>query len=285
MYTQEVRVCAGAVLFFAACCLLPAQSSARKHASTAKKTAPDPPSDPPKTPDPPDPPKVPPTLTMEAPSTERLTYDVEWRLIHAGQAVIETGKSAATLKLDSAGMVSSLFKIHDTYNVTYDEAFCALAAAMDSQEGKRHHDTKITYDRAANRASYLERDMIKDTVLHSDTVQLPAPCVHEVLGAFLTFRRTKAEPGQTYQVPMSDGRRYASVKIEAQQREDVKTPTGSYKTIRCEANMMNGVIYTRTGRVFLWVTDDERRLPVQIRLRMNFPVGTVTLQLAKEERF
>ncbi len=58
---------------------------------------------------------------------------------------------------------------------------------------------------------------------------------------------------------------------------------GSFKTVRYEAFMLNGVIYTRKGRVELWLTDDAGHLPVQIRLRMNFPVGTVTLQLEKEE--
>jgi hypothetical protein len=217
------------------------------------------------------------------PTSERLTYDVEWRLIHAGSVVIESRESTADLKLDSAGMVSTLFKVHDLYTVTYDGGFCAVAATMDSQEGKRHHDTKVTYDRAENRASYLERDVLKDSVLHRDSVQTPS-CVHEVIGAFLKVRTMTPAVGQTLQVPMSDGRRSASVKIEAQERETVKTPLGEFKTIRCEANMLNGVVYTRKGRVFVWLTDDERHIPVQIRLRMNFPVGTVTLQLAKEER-
>ena len=47
--------------------------------------------------------------------------------------------------------------------------------------------------------------------------------------------------------------------------------------------LLNGVIYPRKGRVFVWLTDDARRLPVQIRLRMQFPIGTVTLRLQKEE--
>jgi hypothetical protein len=207
---------------------------------------------------------------------------VEWRLIHAGTAVIQAQKSTADLKLDSAGMVSSLFKVHDDYAVTYDDGFCAMAATMDSQEGKRHHDTKVTYDRTENRASYVERDLIKNSVLHSDTVQIPG-CVHEVLGAFLKIRSMNPVLGQPFQIPMSDGRKSASVKIEPQEREEVKTPLGTYKTIRCEANMMNGVVYARKGRVFVWLTDDERHMPVQIRLRMNFPVGSVTLLLSKEE--
>jgi hypothetical protein len=72
--------------------------------------------------------------------------------------------------------------------------------------------------------------------------------------------------------------------VEAQEREQVKTPAGTFNTIRYEVNVLNNVIYSRQGRVFVWLTDDDRRLPVQIRLRMNFPLGTVTLELEKETR-
>jgi hypothetical protein len=214
--------------------------------------------------------------------SDRLTYDVEWRLIHAGTVVIATEKTHASLELESVGMVSTLMKIHDVYRVDYDDPFCATSAVMESQEGKRHHETKITYDRTGNRATYLERDLIKNAVLHSDEVAIPS-CVQEVVGAFLRLRGMTVEPGQSAQIPMSDGRKSASVKIEAQEREEVKTPVGAFKTIRFEANMLNGVIYSRKGRAFVWLTDDARHLPVQIRLRMQFPIGTVTLQLAKEE--
>lgn len=214
--------------------------------------------------------------------SDKLVYDVEWRLIHAGAVVIDAQPSHADLHLDSEGLVSSLFKVHDLYSVNFDQPFCATALTMDSEEGKRHRETKVTFDRAANRATYLERDILKDATLHSDSVAIPN-CVQEVVGAFLKLRATSIAPGQSVQVPMSDGRRSAAVRIDAQEREAVKTPAGDFKTIRYEANMLNGVIYTRKGRVFIWLTDDERRVPVQIRLRMQFPIGTVTLQLEKEE--
>jgi hypothetical protein len=82
---------------------------------------------------------------------------------------------------------------------------------------------------------------------------------------------------------MSDGRKFAQVKVDAQERERIKTPAGTFNTVRYEANLLNGVIYTRKGRAFIWLTDDDRRVPVRILLRMNFPLGTVTLDLEKEE--
>lgn len=220
---------------------------------------------------------------LTTPSTERLTYDIEWRMIHAGTAVVDAQKTTARMKLESEGLVSALFKIDDAYGVTYDEPFCATSSTLDAQEGKRHHETHVTFDRSRNRAAAVERDVLKDAVLHTYDVAIPN-CVHDVLGALISLRGLKLNPGQSAQLAVSDGHHSASVRVEAQDREAIKTATASYKTIRYETFLMNGVIYNRKGRVFIWLTDDERRLPVQIQLRMNFPVGTVTLHLTKEER-
>jgi hypothetical protein len=277
VYTRKVmRGLPGAfVLLLTASWLLPAQSPSKRPAAAPKK-----PATPPIVETHPNPPPV--KTAPAAPATERLTYDVEWRLIHAGTAVVEWQKRHAEMKLDSAGMVSTLFKVHDVYTVNYDEPFCVTSSLMDSFEGKRHHETRVTYDRARNHAVFLERDLVKNSVIRSSELEVPG-CVHEVLGALHSLRGMMVEPGQSVQLPVSDGRRTAPVKIEAQEREEVKTPAGTFKTVRYEVALLNGVVYTRKGRVFIWVTDDTRRLPVQIKLRMQFPIGTVTLQLQKEE--
>jgi hypothetical protein len=212
--------------------------------------------------------------------SERLTFDVEWRLIHAGTVVFENQKSHGELRLDSAGMVSTMVKIHDQYSSDFDDGFCGTSSIMDSQEGKHHREAKVTFDH--NHATYLERDVIKDAVLHTNQIDIPS-CVHEVAGAMLKLRSMTIDPGQSSQIPMSDGRRSAQVRVEAQDREDVKTPAGAFKTVRYEAYLLNGVIYSRKGRTQVWLTDDARHLPVKISVRMNFPIGTVTLQLQKEE--
>ena len=208
----------------------------------------------------------------------KLTYSIEWRLIHAGAAVLDMHDSEGRMKLDSAGLVSALFKVDDTYTVRYEQPFCASSSQLDSKEGKRHHQTTVTYDRKQNRASWVERDLLKNEVLRTAQVETPH-CVQDVLGGILALRGLTLEPGQTTQVPMSDGRRAAQVKVDVQEREEITTPAGSFKTIRYEANLLNGVVYPRKGRVFVWVSDDTKRIPVQIRLRMAFPIGTVTLQL------
>ena len=84
-------------------------------------------------------------------------------------------------------------------------------------------------------------------------------------------------------VPISNGKKSVSARIEVQGREQIETPSGVYDAIRYEAFLYRDVLYRRKGRLFVWLTDDERRLPVQIRVKLGFFIGTVTLKLEKED--
>ena len=153
---------------------------------------------------------------------------------------------------------------------------------MDAREGSRHRETTVNFDRNRNRAFLTEKDLVKNTIVSKTDVQIPN-CAHDVITALKQLRRTKVEVGQSVQIPVTDGRKSAAVKVEAQEREQVKTPAGTFNAVRYEVNLLNGVVYSRKGRAFVWLTDDDRRLPVQFLLRMNFPLGTVTLELEKDE--
>ena len=91
------------------------------------------------------------------------------------------------------------------------------------------------------------------------------------------------EPGQSVTVPVTDGKKSVMAKVEAQAKEDVKTPEGVFHTIRYEAFLFDNVLFRRSAHLNIWITDDRRRLPVQVRVRMTFTVGTITLLLEKHE--
>jgi hypothetical protein len=110
------------------------------------------------------------------------------------------------------------------------------------------------------------------------------PCVHDIVGALYQLRTLSLEPGQSVQLPLSDGKKSVSARIEAQAREEIRTPAGARKTVRYEVFVFNNALYQRPGRVFLWLTDDREKVPVQIRVRLQLHIGTITLLLEKEER-
>jgi hypothetical protein len=224
------------------------------------------------------------------PAREILYYNIDWRLFSAGKARVELTTTPsprpglqANLHLESTGIVSKLFKVVDDYSANMSPAYCAQSLQLTALEGSRQRDTRITFDADAKKASYLERDRAKNNaVVLSQEIEIP-PCVHDVLGGLFFIRTLNLEPGQSTQIPVSDGKKSVMVKVEAQAREDVKTSEGTFKTIRYEIYLFDGVLYRRSAHVNVWVSDDRRRLPVQIRVRMTFTIGTINLTLEKHE--
>jgi hypothetical protein len=215
--------------------------------------------------------------------TERLTYSVEWRFIRAGEAVIDwTGDRQAELSLHAAGLVATLFTINDHYRATYDPGCCALTLEMNAQEGKRRRLTQATFDREKGRVAYLDKDLVADKVMLAKEMDVPA-CVQDPLGGLHKLREMKLALGQSAELPVSDGKKVVMARVEAQEREAVRTAMGQFPCIRYEAFLFNGVLYGRKGRLFIWISDDARRLPLQIKVQLPFYIGNVTVQLDKVE--
>ncbi len=223
------------------------------------------------------------------PAKETLSYNIEWRLITAGKARVDWNALPqprrgwqVNLHLESVGLVSKLFKVDDNYGALLAENLCTLSLQSTIHEGNRQRQAKATFDYEARKAAYLEQDRVKNTTLLQHEIDIPA-CVHDVAGGLYYLRTLVLEPGQNMMVPVSDGKKSVMAKVEAQQREDVKAPAGTFKTIRYELHLFNGVLFQRSAHLYIWLTDDRRRLPVQIRVRMPITVGTITLQLEKRE--
>jgi hypothetical protein len=221
------------------------------------------------------------------PGREVLNYNVEWRLITAGKARVEwssnpSARSGWQLKVNliSTGLVSKLFKVQDEYLVHLNQALCAQSSQLNALEGRRQRETKITFDNG--RASYLERDLLRNATVLAKEIDTP-PCVHDVAGGLYLLRTLNLEPGHSTQIAVSDGKKSVMAKVEAQQREEIKTPAGTFKAIRYEVYLFNNVLYNRSAHLYVWLTDDRRKLPVQIRVRMQVTIGTITLQLEKQE--
>lgn len=211
---------------------------------------------------------------------ESFSYGAEWRFLRSGQVTLDFTSGRTILNLKTVGLVSTLISVEDRYTAEYGEGFCAKSLLLDAREGRKHRETRVAYDGEHRRASMTERDLKNGKVLAQKDMEIPV-CVHEVTGALMRLRSVKPEPGATLEWPVSDGKKLISARVDALVREKVKTPAGQFDTIKYEAFLFNGQLYRRKGRLFVWLTDDERRLPVQFRIQLPFYIGTVTLQLEK----
>lgn len=222
------------------------------------------------------------------PCPERLTYRVEWRMVTAGSAVIEQRRRTEpgwdlNLTLESAGLVSRLYRVFDTYKATTGDQFCGSGAVWDAQEGKKHTVTNLNFNSARKKVEYTERNLLKNTTTHNELGDIP-PCTHEILGALAALRLNSPDLGKPISLPVTDGKKLASVRVEAQAKETLSLEGKNYSTIRYEVFLFDNVLYKRKGRLFIWAADDASHLPVQLQIHLGFPIGNITVQLEKQEK-
>jgi len=201
--------------------------------------------------------------------------------MRAGDASLSFDNHQASLRLKTTGLASKIYKVDSNYTVDYDTGFCASSSILKAEESKDRFEVLVTYNHKPGKVEFLERDLIKDKVVETREIDSPGPCVYDMIAALAKLRTTKLEPGASTQFPMTTGKKSAKARIEAQKRETIRTPLGEFKTIRYEAMIYNNVLFRRNARMFLWISDDDRRLPVQMRVQMPFYIGTVTLKLEK----
>lgn len=221
------------------------------------------------------------------PCPEKLAYKVEWRMVNAGTALVQQAPIdrhgwELNLHVESAGLVSRLYRVLDTYKVQAGEGFCGSSAVLDAQEGKKHTVTRLRFDAAHKRTEYEEHDLIKGTTKRKELDV--SPCTYEIVGALAALRLNPPEVGKAITLPVTNGKKLASAKIQAQDKEKVNAGGQNYSTVRYEAFLFDNVLYRRKGRLFIWLTDDPAHLPVQLQLHLGFPIGNITLQLDKHEQ-
>jgi len=218
------------------------------------------------------------------PGREVSEYQIEWRLIPAGTAKytwtpLSRSSSEVRLHVESEGLVSRLFHVEDDYTAELGQNFCAQSTFLAAHEGNRNRETRVAYDAVNRKANYVEKDLGKNaTTTHE--VDIPS-CVHDVIGGLMVLRNLRLEPGKTAQIPISDGRKFVQVKVESQMREDLKTDLGTLKTIRYEVYLFGNVLFKRPGHMHVWLTDDDKRLLVQLQVHLQITIGTITFRLQK----
>jgi hypothetical protein len=118
-----------------------------------------------------------------------------------------------------------------------------------------------------------ERDPTKPNAPSRRTENEIPECVADVVTAFYVVRRQPLRVGEHLLVPINDGSKTYNVRIEVQAHESIQTPLGKRAAIRVEPKVFGG-LYRRKGRMQVWFSDDEQRLP--LRIKASVAVGNIT---------
>src|SRR5579862_132373 len=215
------------------------------------------------------------------PPGETLTYDVEWSIYTAGSVVarlVDPGRGAMPSEINttarSQGFASLLFKVQDSFDSFFEpRTLCSGRISKKINENSRHREVDIVFNAERGIASREERDLNSPNAppKHAET-RIPA-CAEDIVTAFYFLRRHDLRVGQDVHMSLNDGAEPHDVTVEVQALESIQTPLGNRMAFRLEPKIF-GTLYNKKGRLLVWISDDDQRLP--LRLKMIISVGTFT---------
>jgi hypothetical protein len=225
----------------------------------------------------------PPPVGYAFPTRQTLTFDVDWRVFTAGTAVFHLEQQGTQEKItataDTIGGTNLLFPVVDKFQAGFDTGTgCSAGFSKQLQEGLRKVNSDLVFNYSAGKQTQVEKNMVKGTS-KTLTASIPA-CVTDSLSAIFYAASQPLVVGQNIRFPLADSMRTVTVVMRVEGKEEIKTPAGTFQTIRVQPTAAEGVVKNR-GKIWIWYTDDARHVPVQIRASLFW--GTITFHLKSIE--
>ena len=228
-------------------------------------------------------PLSPPKAGFSFPQKQTLVYSVDWRVFPSGTAVLHFeaigNQERITANADTVGAINLLFHVGDKFQSTFDrDKGCTYEFDKQTVEGRRQINSTLKLDYAAGKSILDEKNLVTGQPKH---LEVPiSGCLTDLLTGVFYASSQQMVVGQSFVLPVVDAMHTVPVTMKVEGREEIKTTLGTFKTVRVEPTAEAGVVKNR-GNIWIWYTDDDRHLPVQMRARLFW--GTITFRLTGNE--
>ena len=211
---------------------------------------------------------------------ESLRFSVHYGFINAGAAYLEVpevrewnGRPVYRLvaRAESNGFFSSMYKVRNRIESLWDTTGHFSRRYFEKRrEGGHRSESEIVFDYDHQEARYQD----------GRTFPIP-PEVQDALSSFY-YTRTQALPlGGSVFFDYHASRKSVPLEVKVLGRERIQTPAGKFDCVVVEPILKAGGIFKNKGRLVIWLTDDDRRMPVLMKSKVMIGSISATLVEAK----
>lgn len=203
---------------------------------------------------------------------ESLAFEVSYFGVVAGIARLEVlestpykGRPAYRIRAvaESSKLFSHFFKVHDVIEIFLDdEGLYPLAMVVNIEQGKEKYDELYEYDQDRGMAVYTRGDKRKETPIPKG--------VQDSLSSLYYYRSLAHPLGDTLTFDVYASQKVWSLETTTLTREKVKTKAGEFSTLLIKPVTKFEGVLQRRGDLLMWVTEDERSIPVRLKVEVAF---------------
>ena len=215
---------------------------------------------------------------------ERLVYDISWAGLRVGEAVLQSESGERFNGRDVFHLVSTarsnkflsyFYPVNDRVESIIDaKGLYSYKITLDQKHGVWQRNRVVQFDQDEHTAEWLAKG-------RTSKFNIP-PQVQDSLSSLYYFRTIpNLVTGTSVFIDVHESKKNWKLEVQILGREMISTAIGTVPTIKVKAIVLYEGLLMNKGDLYVWLTDDVRRIPVLMNGKVS--IGSVTATLARLE--
>jgi len=214
-------------------------------------------------------------------SGEKLTYNISWsNIFQAGTSVMEisderTRDNRAAYRVvsttQSSPLITAFFPVLDIVQSVFDaHDLSSLSYDLNESHGRKKRRRSMVFD-PANKT-------VREAVNGREEIFSVPGRVQDALSSLYYLRAQKVfSSDRPIVIAVHESGKNWSVEVQTLGREKIRTSLGEFDTIKVKTYPKYEGVFQNKGEIFIWLTDDARKIPV--RMKSTITIGSIVATL------
>jgi len=217
---------------------------------------------------------------------EKLTFQVKWSFLPAGEAVLEILPIETIQGITSYHFVmiaktypfiDLFYKVRDRIDAFTDIEMTHSILYKKKKKGKSNKKVVVTFNWEKQTTQYSNQGKKAKPIVIK-------PGSFDPLSVFYAFRLYDLKVGTKLQIPVTDGKKCVEGEATVIKREKITVANRTYDTFLVEPDLKHiGGVFEKSkkAKLEIWVTADTQKIPVKMRSKVI--VGSFVAELISAE--
>lgn len=173
-------------------------------------------------------------------------------------------------RAESNAFFSTFYKVRDrTISIIDSTGLFPWHFEKKLREGKYKADIKFIYDQ-----------INQQIITKNDTIPTPL-FIHDDLSSFYFLRTQDLQVGTSYTLDHFSDKSKHRLEVKILRRETIRVRAGKFSCLVVEPLLKSAGVFKSKGKVTVWLTDDQYRMPVLMKSKVL--VGSVIAELVEHK--
>ncbi len=216
---------------------------------------------------------------------ERLSFDINYGFVTAAEAFMNIGPAPVvingrdcydiSLEVNTRSTFEIVFKVRDVYKTNIDvKGIFPWKYEQHIRETNFSKDFEINFNQDSGIA------VTKTNFSQINSYNVPQ-YVQDLISSFYYMRTLNygsAKEGDIFTVSYFSDDKVVPLNVKFEGRDEIDVSAGEFKTFILSPQLSEG-FSSKTSDITIWLSDDDRRIPVKVR--MKIVIGALTAELTQ----